>query len=362
MRRVVPNPLVRRRFRETRPAFHRLQCYVFKMRRHFVVMLVVVERADVVWRDSLAAETTRKKNRPVEHCLASWAVRSRLCAESAQKLDFDCIARRQFSDIIARSALACRPERTSDSDAPLPARQDEPRAFVRREVGLEAQRDVVVFVCARNELVDIERVAELRIDETPQLRVAFHSTRLTAPERVVRAVLKFVRARHHREKVCHSSVARFDLPEDVVPKRPLLVVGDCRARLCLEELTRELEQIVGAARLAREACQVRALLVGPTERLLRGYASWRVEIVTRNRLPEELGKAARLGVARQLVAPHLADDLRNKRVGVLSIQLVAAFLQRIKNLGMEEHLRRLCKTLRAHRITTLALDPREIEQ
>ena len=362
MRRIVPHALVRRRLRETRPAFHRLQCYVFKMRRHFVVMLVVVERADVVWRDSLAAKSARKKNRTIEHGLARGEVRSRLCAESARKLDFDCIARRQFSDIIARSALACRPERTSDSDAPLPARHDESCAFMRRKVRFEAQSDVVVFVCACDKLVHVERVAAFRIDEPTYLDMAFHRTCLAAPERVVRAVLKFVRARHHREKVCHPSVRRLDLSEDVVPKRPLLVVGYRRARLGLEELTRQLEQIVGAARLAGEAGQVYALLVGPTERLLRGYASWRVEIVTHNRLPEELGKAARLGVARQLIAAHLADDLRYERVGVLAVQLVAAFLQRIKNLGMVEHLRRLCKTLRAHRITTLALDPREIEQ
>ena len=74
MRRVVPHLPVRRRLRETSPALRRFQRDMIKALRHFVVMLVVVERAYVVWSDVFAAETTRKENRTIEHGLAPRAV------------------------------------------------------------------------------------------------------------------------------------------------------------------------------------------------------------------------------------------------------------------------------------------------
>ena len=80
------------------------------------------------------------------------------------------------------------------------------------------------------------------------------------------------------------------------------------------------------------------------------------------RLPEELRKIARRLVARQLVAPHLADDLRNKRVGVLAVQLVVARLERIENLRMVEDVSRLREAIRARRIAALAHKTRKVEE
>ena len=81
-----------------------------------------------------------------------------------------------------------------------------------------------------------------------------------------------------------------------------------------------------------------------------------------DRLPEELGKAARLGVARQLIAAHLADDLRYERVGVLAVQLVAAAFKRIDDLGMVEYAGRLREAIRARRIAALAHKTRKVEK
>ena len=233
---------------------------------------------------------------------------------------------------------------------------------MRRKVGFEAHGQFAVVIRARDELVDVERAAVPRIDEPPRFRVAFHRARLAAPERIVRAVLELVRARHERQEIRHAAVARLRLREDVVPERAFLIVGERGARLGLEELARELEQIVRAACLAGKAGQIRALLIRAAKRFLRRDAAGRVEVVADDRLPEELGEIARRRVARQLPAAHLADDLGNERVGVLPVQLVAMRLERIEHLGMIEDAGRLNEPVGARSVTARPHEARKVEK
>ena len=185
--------------------------------------------------------------------------------------------------------------------------------------------------------------------------MAFHRARLAAPEAVVSAVLQLVGPRHHRQEVGDASVDRFGLGEDVIPQRPLLVVGDRRARLDLEELPRELEEIIGAARLAGDSRQVRPLTVGSAKGLFRGHAARRVEVMLHHGLPEELRQIARGRVAMVFVIAQRGDDLRDERVRVLSVQAVAMRAERVQDA-------RIVEDLRGAVVARLTRNPRQIAE
>ena len=127
----------------------------------------------------------------------------------------------------------------------------------------------------------------------------------------------------------------------MVPQRPFDVVGVFGLRRPREQVVRELDHVVGVARLGGARAQ------GPGQGLLRGehlavaVPADDVGPLVDHRVPEEVGGGAEGRIARQLVLQGVADELGDLRVGVQAGQGVAPAGGRIEDRVVVEPKRQV---------------------
>ena len=143
-----------------------------------------------------------------------------------------------------------------------------------------------------------------------------------------------------REVDRHASL-RVLRGEDVVEQRPLVEVHRLRRWLPREDVARELEHVVGVARLGGGGAEVLGGFLDGMEMLAVAVATNAIGTVQRHALPEELRHITELLLARQLILARRAGDLGNLRVSVETVELVLTARQRVEAELVVERQRQL---------------------
>ena len=164
---------------------------------------------------------------------------------------------------------------------------------------------------------------------------------------------EFPEAALQRDVVELAAVARVLHAEDAVVVRAFVVVGGARVGGPAEDVARQLLHVVRDATFLRVAGELACKLAGRcVPRLAVTRAAGAVRAALGHCVPEVVGTVVQV-VAVELVAARGADDLRNRRVDVQPLQLVAARGERLEDPTAIEALRQLAPTI-------LAGDGREV--
>src|SRR6185369_15561330 len=96
-------------------------------------------------------------------------------------------------------------------------------------------------------------------------------------------------------------------------------------------MARQLEHVVGVARLGGVFAELVVELVGSAKAFAVAVAAVHVSVMMDHALPEKLGRGFVGSVARELVATCESDEFRDLRVGVESLQVIFATRQRLEH-------------------------------
>ena len=185
--------------------------------------------------------------------------------------------------------------------------------------------------------IDIQVFARVgKVDEFAVTGVILHTGADAAPERIEGQAESLAVSRPHRRHIAHHSVVGILRCENLVVKRPLVIIGPPDRRIELIQVLGQLEHVVGIAGLAGSVRKPVCQHARCAEMLVFAVAADRIAVESDHAVPEIVGDTPVTLIPGTLVLTDGADDLRYLRIGMLARQRIHPGGQRTQNLAVVE--------------------------